>query len=125
MFSYPDVLVICGEPEYHDAHKDIVLNPKAIFEVLSENTEAFDRGEKFLRLQMHNPTLTDYVLIAQDSPRVEHFQKQADCRWLYSLHAGLEASVAIASIACTVKLADVYDRVEFPLDENFDAELAP
>lgn len=121
MFSYPDVLVICGEPEYHDAHKDIVLNPKAIFEVLSENTEAFDRGEKFLRLQMHNPTLTDYVLIAQDSPRIEHFQKQGDSRWLYSLHAGLEASVVIASIACSLKLADVYDRVVFPSDDSAPA----
>lgn len=114
MFSYPDVLVICGEPEYHDAHKDIVLNPKAIFEVLSENTEAFDRGEKFHRLQTHNPTLTDYVLIAQDSAMIEHFQKQPEGRWLYSLHAGLEASVEITSIRCKLKLADVYDRVVFP-----------
>ncbi len=118
MYSYPDVLVICGEPEYHDSHKDIVLNPKAIFEVLSENTEAFDRGEKFLRLQAHNPTLTDYVLIGQDAARIEHFQKQADGRWLYSLHAGLETSVVVESIACTLKLAEVYDRVEFPSDES-------
>lgn len=115
MFSYPDILVICGEPEYHDAHKDIVLNPKAIFEVLSEHTETFDRGEKFHRLQTHNPTLTDYVLIAQDAPRIEHFQKESDRRWFYSLHAGLEASVAIPSIGCTLKLADVYDRVAFPI----------
>src|SRR5437763_1371764 len=55
MFSYPDVLVICKEPEYHDAFRDILLNPKAIFEVLSESTEAFDRGEKFQRFQEWNP----------------------------------------------------------------------
>ena len=121
MFSYPDVLVICGEPEYHDAHKDIVLNPKAIFEVLSENNEAFDRGEKFHRLQTCNPTLTDYVLIAQDAPRIEHFEKQPDGRWLYSLHAGLEKSVAIPSISCILKLADVYDRVVFPEDPEPEA----
>ena len=52
LFSYPDIVVICGEPEYHDAHGDIVLNPKCIMEVLSESTEAFDRGEKFTRFQI-------------------------------------------------------------------------
>jgi len=55
LFSYPDVLVICGEPEHHDAMKDVVINPKVILEVLSESTEAFDRGEKFTRLQTWNP----------------------------------------------------------------------
>ena len=48
-FSYPDVLVVCGKPEYHDAYTDVLLNPTAIVEVLSPNTEAFDRGEKFKR----------------------------------------------------------------------------
>src|SRR5688572_25678141 len=45
MFSYPDVVVVCGEVEYHDAYRDVILNPKAIIEVLSPSTEAFDRGE--------------------------------------------------------------------------------
>ena len=66
LFSYPDILIVCGEREFHDAHQDIILNPKAIIEILSESTEAFDRGEKFQRLQQHNPSLTDYVLVAQD-----------------------------------------------------------
>ena len=48
LFSYPDIVVICGEPEYHDAYGDILLNPKCIIEVLSESTEEFDRGEKFV-----------------------------------------------------------------------------
>jgi len=113
LFSYPDIVVICGEPEYHDAHKDIILNPKAIFEILSPSTEAFDRGEKFTRMQLCNPTLTDYILVSQDRPQIEHYHRQADGEWTYRLHVGLEASVAIASIACTLRLADVYDRVVF------------
>ncbi len=103
-------------------HKVIVLNPKAIFEVLSEHTELFDRGEKFHRLQEFNPTLTDYVLIAQDSACIEHFEKQDDNRWLYSRHAGMEAIDAIASIDCTLKLADVYYRVTFPITEQASEE---
>jgi Uma2 family endonuclease len=78
LFSYPDVLVICGEPEYHDAYQDVVLNPKVILEVLSESTEAFDRGEKFTRLQKWNPTLTDYLLVSQEQEQLEHFTRQPD-----------------------------------------------
>lgn len=113
MFSYPDILVFCGEPEFHDAHTDVILNPKVIVEILSESTEAFDRGEKFQRLQKHNPTLTDYILISQDKPQVEHFRRQRKGSWSYDTHAGLDASVVIVSIGCTLKLADVYDRVVF------------
>jgi len=56
MFSYPDLVVICGEVEYHDRKKDIILNPKVILEVLSDSTEKFDRNDKFTRYQMFNPT---------------------------------------------------------------------
>ena len=111
LFSYPDILVICGEPEYHDALKDIVLNPKVIMEVLSASTEAFDRGEKFTRLQTWNPSLTDYLLIAQDQPQIEHYTRQPDGTWSYRRTTGLHASVVISAIQCTLKLADVYDRV--------------
>lgn len=117
MFSYPDIVVVCGEVEHHDAHKDIILNPKIVFEVLSRTTEAFDRGEKFTRYQTCNPTLTDYVLVLQDKPQIEHYQRQPDGKWSYCLHLGLEGSVTIASIGCTLKLADVYDRVVFPKEE--------
>jgi Uma2 family endonuclease len=113
LFSYPDVLVICGEPEFHDALKDVILNPKVILEVLSQSTEAFDRGEKFTRLQTWNPSLTDYLLISQDRPQIEHFARQADGSWSYRRVTGLDAGVIIASIHCTLKLADVYKRVTF------------
>jgi Uma2 family endonuclease len=113
LFSYPDVLVICGEPEYHDAAKDVVLNPQVIIEVLSPSTEAFDRGEKFNRMQTWNPTLTDYLLVSQDRPQLEHFIRQADGQWKYSRTTGLDATVVLASIQCTLKLVDVYDRIVF------------
>lgn len=71
-FSYPDIVIIYDEPEYHDAFRDVVINPSAIVEVLSPGTEAVDGGEKFKRLRKHNPTLHDYVLVAQDQPLVEH-----------------------------------------------------
>jgi Uma2 family endonuclease len=113
IFSYPDILVICGDPLYSDDQKDIVLNPTAIAEVLSASTEAFDRGEKFNRYQEWNPSLADYLLISQDQPQIEHFSRQPDGSWNYRRYTGLDAVVVIPSIHCTLKLADVYDRIEF------------
>lgn len=114
LFSYPDVVVICDEPEYLDEQEDVILNPKVIMEILSASTEAFDRGEKFLRYQTWNTSLTDYLLISQDQPRIEHYTRQPDGAWLYRHTIGVGASVEIPSITCTLKLADVYDRVAFP-----------
>jgi Uma2 family endonuclease len=114
LFSYPDVVIVCGEPECHDEYQDVITNPKVIFEVLSPSTEKYDRGEKFFRYQTWNPTLTDYLLVSQDRPQVEHFTRQTDGSWRYTLTEGLAATVSISSVGCTLKLADVYDRVPFP-----------
>jgi len=117
LFSYPDFVVICGERQFHDKHKDVVLNPTLIIEVLSELTESFDRGEKFLRYQLWSPTLSDYVLVSQGRPAIEHFIRQADGSWSYHLYSGLEQSFFIKSINCELRLSDVYERVEFPPEE--------
>ena len=118
LFSYPDLVVVCGKPEFLDETKDILLNPKVIFEVISPSTEAFDRGEKFSRYRAWNETLTDYVLIWQVAPLVEHFQRQADNRWLLTIVESLEGVLPIESIECTLNLADIYDRVEFEETEE-------
>jgi Uma2 family endonuclease len=113
LYSYPDVVIVCGEPEFHDDQKDVILNPAAIIEVLSPTTEAFDRGQKFWRYQTWNPTLCDYLLVSQDQAQVEHFSRQPGGKWFYERFVGLEAAVVVASIECVLKLADVYDRVVF------------
>jgi Uma2 family endonuclease len=63
LFSYPDLLVVCGKLKFHDKHQDVLLNPTVIIEVLSPTTEAFDRGQKFRRYRMHIPALTDYIVV--------------------------------------------------------------
>jgi Uma2 family endonuclease len=107
-------VVICDEPEYHDEHKDVVVNPTVIIEVLSPSTELFDRDVKWDRYQTWNPTLTDYLLVAQTRPSIEHFHRQANSSWSYARYTKLESTVTIDSISCTLKLADVYDRIVFP-----------
>ena len=113
MISYPDLVVICGEPEYHDEFRDVVLNPQIIIEVLSDSTEQFDRSEKFHRYQLWNPTLTDYILVSQDKPLIEHYIRQSDGSWKYLFYKGLDKEFVIESINSRVQLADVFYRIEF------------
>ena len=120
--AYPDLVVICGEPQYHDEHTDVILNPAVIIEVLSKSTEGFDRGEKFQRYQFWNPTLTDYLLVSQTAPIIEHYSRQADGSWNYNIYQGLEHSVIIKSISCELWLADVYDRISFESPDAGEAD---
>ena len=114
LYSYPDLAVVCGEPKYHDKKGDVLMNPTVIFEVLSPSTENYDRGEKYLRYVNGIKSLRDYVLIAQDEPRVEHFQKQANGEWKKSEIKGLGAVLKIDSIDCEIALEELYDLIEFP-----------
>jgi Uma2 family endonuclease len=117
MFSYPDLLIVCGEPKYHDEHKDIILNPKVIIEVLSESTELFDRNTKFIRYSRFNPTLTDYILVSQKRPMVEHFIRIDENSWNIKTYLGLKDSFSIESVGIKLKLSDIYDRVKFSREE--------
>jgi Uma2 family endonuclease len=116
LFSYPDVLVAPEEPEFHDVVTDIILDPIVVLEVLSPATEAFDRAIKFTRYRTWNPTLQDYILISQIEPKIEHHQRQSDGSWMMREYVGLEASFAIPSIRCTLRSADVYDRIKWTLE---------
>jgi Uma2 family endonuclease len=111
LYTYPDVIVVCDQPRFHDQHKDTLLNPMLIVEVLSESTKDYDRGEKF----EHYRTLTslaEYVLIAQDKHHFEHFVRQPDKRWLLAETNRLEDTIYLPSIACDLALAEVYDKVD-------------
>jgi Uma2 family endonuclease len=109
-------VVVCGKLRFHDEHRDVLLNPTVIIEVLSPATEAFDRGEKWVRYQTWLPELSDYLLVSQSKPQIEHYQRQTSGEWLYSLVNGLEDTVRLASIGCTLLLTQVYDRIQFPAE---------
>ena len=112
LYTYPDVVVVCGRPRYEDRQKDTLLNPTVLVEVLSDSTEAFDRGQKFAMYRALK-SLTDYLLIAQNQLMIEHFERRPNGQWMLSDYRGTEAIVTLASIGCTLPLADVYDKIEF------------
>jgi Uma2 family endonuclease len=123
LFSYPDLVVVCGEMKFHDAPRHVLLNPTVIIEVVSPATEAFDRGVKWARYQTWLPELTDYLLVSQSQPQIDHFHREAG-KWFYSLVSGLDGNLHLTAINCTLQLADVYDRIVFPAEaaESDDAE---
>ncbi|HVF27794.1 MAG TPA: Uma2 family endonuclease [Pyrinomonadaceae bacterium] len=125
LFSYPDVVIVCGPPQTHDEYTDILLNPQVIIEVLSEATEAFDRGEKFQRYREHLPSLTDYILVAQVRAYVEHFTRKSAGRWELVSYEGTDSALDLSSLDCRLQLAEVYDRVEFPPPADDTAEKLP
>ena len=107
-FFYPDVSVVCGETKFHDEHKDVVLNPAVIFEVLSEGTATFDRGQKFLGYQQLD-TLAEYIMVSQDGVLVEHYVRQESGSWIYTKLSGLDASLVLPSIECQLELSFIYN----------------
>lgn len=109
-FFYPDVSAICGEPILSDGEKDAALNPSLIVEVLSPSTEAYDKGPKFLTYQQI-PSLQEFVLVYQDQPLVEHYQRQSEKSWLYTKVDGVESSLQI--LECLVSLNEIYESVVF------------
>ena len=111
LFSYPDLTIVCGEPQFHDRKKDVVINPRMIFEVLSPSTERYDRGKKFQRYKLGNETLTDYILIAQETVLVEHFHKDQNGKWIYENYSELNDVLRLAEIEIEIALEKLYDRV--------------
>ena len=109
LYAYPDVVVACDEPQFEDEHVDTLLNPLLIIEVLSPSTASYDRIKKFGYYRTIS-TLAEYLLIAQDEPKVEQYVRQADARWLLTDIALPEGIVELASIPCSLKLADVYHK---------------
>jgi Uma2 family endonuclease len=113
MYTYQDMVVVCGEPQFEDDHFDTLLNPRVLVEVLSDSTEKYDRGTKFAHYRQI-PSLQEYVMVAQDRPLVERYVRQADSTWVLTVFDDLTQTFAFASIATQVALAEIYRGVTFP-----------
>jgi len=112
-YLYPDIAVVCGKAELiDDGQLDNLLNPNMVVEVLSKTTEAYDRGEKFARYGKI-ASLTTYVLVSQDQPKVEVFTRQPDNSWRLKTFTDLIDEIELPYIDCRLTMTDIYDEVEF------------
>lgn len=115
-YTYPDVSVACAEERFEDEQRDVLLNPVVVFEVLSDSTEAYDRGRKFEHYRALE-SLREYLLVSQHSRRIEHYVRQESRLWTYTDHTLDADSIApderieLPSIGCTLRLAEVYGKI--------------
>jgi Uma2 family endonuclease len=111
-YTYPDSSALCGEPRFLDDGVDTLLNPSLIVEVLSPSTEAYDRGRKF-ELYQSISSFREYLLLASDRVHADLYVRQPSGLWLLSSAGDLDEVVVLESVGCSLKLADLYEKVEF------------
>ena len=113
LYTYPDLSIVCGEPRLETNGGDVLLNPVVLVEVLSDSTEAYDRGKKFEHYRTI-PSLKHYVLIAQDRVSIDCFSRNPDGGWVLTSCQALDDKVRLEAIESELAAAEVYDKVEFP-----------
>ncbi|MDJ0839234.1 MAG: Uma2 family endonuclease [Acidobacteriota bacterium] len=111
-YTYPDAMVICGKAEYEGNRRDTVLNPRIIFEVLSDSTEAYDRGEKFMHYQRID-TLAEYILVSQKEQHVDRFARRDDGQWLYTPLSGENAVLQLTAIDFECPVGRLYQGLDW------------
>jgi len=112
LYTYPDILIVCGEPQYDAKDRDTITNPTAIIEVLSPSTEKYDRGAKFRQYQQL-ASLKEYILVSHDEPLCERFVRQDDGSWNLTSATGLTGSFTFQSLAVSIPMTDIFRDVEF------------
>ncbi len=112
LYTYPDVMVILGKPEYHNNRTDMITNPQVIVEVLSKSTRNYDRGDKFA-FYKSIPTLREYILIDQTKIKVEQYSKTENKRWLYCEYDEEDTTLVFNSFQLEVPLSAIYKKVNF------------
>jgi Uma2 family endonuclease len=116
LYTYPDLSIACGEIQFQDEHRDVLLNPCVIVEVLSKSTERRDRGWKFDRY-CELPSLVDYVLVSQDKRLVEHYIRQPHDEWKLQRLKEPDSVLRLTAVGCEVALRAIYADVEFGPEE--------
>lgn len=113
VYTYPDVAVACEAPRFADEEFDTLLNPTLLVEVLSRSTASYDRTLKYGYYRAIE-SLVEYLLVAQDEYRLEHYVKQPDGRWLLADISGLESTLKLNGLPATLKLSEIYDKIPLP-----------
>ncbi|MEM7532683.1 MAG: Uma2 family endonuclease [Chloroflexota bacterium] len=111
-YTYPDVVVLPNLGKYQDEHDDILLDPTIVIEVMSSSTATYDRGEKFQHYRTTS-SLTEYILIAQDTCSVEHYTRDDDDTWQLRKAAELSDTLYLPTIDCALPLSMIYTRIGF------------
>ncbi|MFB2919356.1 Uma2 family endonuclease [Aerosakkonema funiforme] len=116
IYTYPDVMIVAGEPEYFNNRTDTIVNPKAIIEVLSESTKGYDKSGKFEAYRTL-PSFEEYILIDQTKVHIEQFYKTGKKRWSFGEYDAEDEAIALNSVEFQIPLDDIYNKVKFTQEE--------
>jgi Uma2 family endonuclease len=105
--TYPDVSVVCGALETAQGDPNAVTNPVILVEVLSDSTEAYDRGQKAAHYR-RIPSLREYVLVSQRSPLIEVHRRNERGNWELVVEAGAGQSAELASVGALLDVDAIY-----------------
>jgi Uma2 family endonuclease len=114
--TYPDIMVVKTPLEYEEGRTDTLVNPVMIAEVLSKSTKGYDRDEKFAAYRTI-PSLQEYILIDQYTMHIEQYFKTDNNQWIFSEFTDGNINLNLASISCQMTLSDIYDKVDFNIQE--------
>ena len=117
-YTYPDLMIVQGEPLYHDNRTDTIENPTVIIKVLSKSTQDYDHGDKFSAYRTIS-TFQEYVLVNQYKQQVEHYVKTAEKRWFFSEYDASDQELSLEKTPFEISFVDLYDEVDFTLEDLF------
>jgi len=112
LYTYPDVMVICGPVQFADKQRDTVLNPVVLIEVLSGSTQDYDRGRKFQHYRSL-PSLMEYLTVAQDEPHLEQWSRKYEDTGLFVEYNNLSQSIPLAAIDCVLPMSEIYRKIDW------------
>jgi Uma2 family endonuclease len=115
LYTYPDVSIVCGPSEFDDERRDTLVNPQVVIEVLSESTEAYDRGRKFAHYRTLD-SFVEYILVSQDRRLIEQFCRSDDGRWILTAVSDPDGVVELSAAPVRLLVRDVYHRVDVEAD---------
>ena len=120
-YTYPDIMVIQGEPVYMGKGKTTVMNPMLMVEVLSKSTQNYDRGDKF-EYYRSIPEMKEYILIDQKRFYAMQYVKNDANQWVLSEYTGKESAIALNSLEFEISFSDLYEGVDFTEEEEGDRD---
>jgi Uma2 family endonuclease len=111
-YSFPNVIVVSGEPTFVDKKADILLSPTVVLEIFSKDTNSNDKTEK-LECYLAMESIREYILVKEDEMRVDHYAKQNSKQWVYRIYNQRDDVISIEAINCKVSLAEIYAQIKF------------
>ncbi|MDJ0600802.1 MAG: Uma2 family endonuclease [Crocosphaera sp.] len=112
VYTYPDIMVIKGQPILVADRQDTITNPTLIIEVLSKSTKNYDQGDKF-DYYCSLATFQEYILVDQYQYQIKHYTKQTDQQWLITTYNSQDDSFRLISLNCQINFSEIYEGITF------------